>query len=884
MLDHLKSMCIQNWQAPSFVFLHSNLHLYPDLDVQTQVVGNVSDGEGPQQRQALSFSVISVHRVHSTGDESKDVLYLFSDFSISSMGCLHARLRPMGTLSAAGDEFTRLGEIVAVIRLQDDGGTAWGGIDASENALPLVLHQEPKRLMIEAPGNVLMDEAESPVVSTLHSLYVGLIPYLQEIRTLVSCARESSDMNLQLPLQVAGVESAPQWHLEAVFEVIGVSERQLFIQQPDVDQDGTLTFELAPGSSGETAITTILRWKYAINDTLSQQRRGESESLPHTLVLQVRPLNLRPSFNLSSAVTLLEQADTAMYANFARDISAGRPSERDQKLTFNISIFDSKGLFQKPPSLSADGSLHFRSTAGAYGFAMLFITLVDELGAQSPQMTTNITVLPLPVVLSVYPLVVPTKGNISITILARHLHLTALGNEALCPHVAVYLGHAECLVLSVEQQALEDCTEVVAHEIITCMASAGSIGPATVEVSVTQEELYRNAQGPDVFFSHIIVAGTYTGDVRGQRGGQGFLAVGPRGAQQEAWPPQLEAGLLDAPVRFSGAVNALALLNHTLFVAGAFTKGGSPSSFSAWAEVKEPMSHIAAWSLGSTLTPLGLGLDGTVSHLCAMPSRSWLVVAGSFTRAFNMHAPFAVSSGGLALWEGRASEDAAAGSWGLLAAAVHGSVSSVLCNDILGEIFIGGAVKVEPTSGCASPSSASGLGGGMGLAMFDAQQGSWRSLAGAAGVVGGNILAMASIDDDLYVGGDFVSLSGLVAGGIAVCKQFRHDRLARWYPIASLDGSVRSVAACCCCLAPRASAAWVLLDRCLFGSSTSSLSSPLGSCLILQSPDALTPTHPQFLAATGAWCRMASPCTLLETFPLSTKCQPELRGASYVII
>ena len=256
-------------------------------------------------------------------------------------------------------------------------------------------------------------------------------------------------------------------------------------------------------------------------------------------------------------------------------------------------------------------------------------------------------------------------------------------------------------------------------------------------------------------------------------------------------------------MRFSGAVNALVLLNQTLFVAGAFTKGGSPSSFP---EVKEPLSHVAAWSLGSTLAPLGLGLDGTVSHMCVMPSRSWLVVAGSFTRAFNLQAPFAVSSGGLALWESRASEDAAAGSWGLLAASVHGSVSSVLCNDILGEVFIGGAVKVEPNSGCAHASSASGLGGGMGLAMFDAQQGSWRSLAGAAGVVGGNILAMASIDDDLYVGGDFVSLSGLVAGGIAMCKQFRHDELARWYPVASLDGSVRSVAVCCCCLAS---------DRCL---------------------------------------------------------------------
>ena len=792
MRDHLNLIPMQNWQAPSFVFLQSSLHLYPDLDVQTQVVANMSDGEETHHGQALSFSVVSVR---STEGGGQDVMSLFSNFSIGAMGCLHMRLRPLGN-SAAGNELDRLGEILAVIRLQDDGGTAWGGIDSFETSLPLVLHPQPKRLVIEASERVFMDETEPPVISTLSGFYVALVPYLGEIQASTACASESNNMGVPPSSQDTRVVSAPQWHSETVFEVIGVSASHLFARQPAVDQDGSLTFELKPGASGATTITTILRWKYAINDTLSRQRRGESESLPHTLLLQVHPLNLRPSFDLSNGVILLEQADAAVYPNFATNISPGRPSERDQKLTFNISFFESKSLFKEKPSLNADGTLRFRTIAGAHGVSKLFVTLIDEFGAHSQQNSASITVLPMPVVLSVHPLVVPTQGNITITIFTRHLHLQAFEDDALCPHIAVYLGHTQCLSLSVHQQAVEECTDEVAHEIITCTASAGGIGPATVNVVVTQEELLRSALGPDIFFSHVIVAGTYTGDIGVQKGGQGFVAVGPRDAEFETWPPQLEAGLLEAPVQFSGGVNALALLNQTLFVAGAFMHGTSPSSSQQSAGAQEPMSHVAAWSLGSTLTPLGLGLDGTVSHMCSMPSRSWLVVAGSFTRAFNMHPPFAVSSGGLALWEARAAEGGTQGTWGLLAAAMHGSVSSVLCNDVMGEVLIGGAVTLEPTSGCANKTSASGVGGGMGLAMFDAQQDSWRSLAGAQGVVGGNILAMTSIDDDLYVGGDFVSLSGVVAGGIAVCKHFRHEQLARWYPVASLDGSVRSGALC----------------------------------------------------------------------------------------
>ena len=210
--------------------------------------------------------------------------------------------------------------------------------------------------------------------------------------------------------------------------------------------------------------------------------------------------------------------------------------------------------------------------------------------------------------------------------------------------------------------------------------------------------------------------------------------------------------------------------------------------------------------------PMGMGLDGAVASMCALPSRSSIVVAGSFTRAWNLQAPFEVKTGGLATWIVRSNSSSASsrtsaaveeeGFWApLAAAAVQGSVSALLCEDNMDEVFVGGALKFMPASdhgadSCTATSfnasTASGLEGGAGLVMLDLLQGAWRPLAGEHGVVGGQVLAMATYGDNLFVGGDFVSVGGVVATGFAVCKRFRHPVGAQWFALTSLDGSVRS--------------------------------------------------------------------------------------------
>jgi hypothetical protein len=237
--------------------------------------------------------------------------------------------------------------------------------------------------------------------------------------------------------------------------------------------------------------------------------------------------------------------------------------------------------------------------------------------------------------------------------------------------------------------------------------------------------------------------------------------------------------------------------------------------------------------MGGPVMSLGRGLDGTVTAMCTLPSRSLLIVVGSFTRALNLDEPFEIKSGGLAVWQdapnvassstrGSTQDIHAPGSWEPLAASVHGVPSAVLCNDAFGQVIVGGEVSfvasesaktcvaasaamcraesslyksaVDKASKCATQcDSASGLNGGTGLAMFEFEQRTWRALAGVQGVVGGQVLSIATSADDLYIGGDFASVAGVSASGLAICKHFRHAPDAEWLAVAALDGSVWSV-------------------------------------------------------------------------------------------
>jgi hypothetical protein len=716
--------------APFFEWTQRpTLVLYPGLATQSLVAGNISDGEPWQaehgMQQILSFTVMSVSEVSPSHagahGRDEDVLNLFEYLTISSSGCLQALLRAERSSGSASPLLYRHVEVR--VRLQDDGGTAWGGRDSFEAVLPIILQPLTERLSIYSPQHLslseLTDETEHSSSTTIFpQWFTPIVPYLgespsstSEAMQCIALAYDSADTMPHAPSD--GASGLTVTDMEVVFKVVSVSRPELFESPPQVSPSGDLSFALVGGRTGRCNITVVLEWKHTVADPVLHAKRGDNQSLPHVVHLQIQAVNFPPSFVVSSAAVALVESSpgsTSVMRNFVTNISPGRLEETHQKLSFSIVFYDAQRLFRDPPTLSATGTLLFVTSEDAHGRADFAISLRDDAGARSIEQRASVHVLPLPDILSVHPLVLPTRGNTTITIRARNLFLEPItaadeeapGWQAEREHVYVRIGVTECQHLAINAKARsqsEPAGQVAEMQssslsrndeeadVITCDAGV-RVGGDILRLSVTQGHLLRERIGPRIFNSHIFVAGT---KARAQQqihtsaiaagAGEGFVAVGPNSAAEGEWPPLIGASLAPLQLAFhGGGIKALAKVNNTIFVGGSFIHATSwlmadplratPASSTAQLE---PMRHVGAWGLGSSVTALGLGLDGVVEAMCSLPSRSALVVGGSFTRAWNLQEPFEVLSGGLAVWTAGsdagdgsdAARTSSSGSWGV---------------------------------------------------------------------------------------------------------------------------------------------------------------------------------------------------------------------------
>ena len=80
---------------PSLALVHSELVLFPALEIEAQVADNISTGQAHEDSQQLySLSVIGVRPAGSDSDaRDTDLMHLFEHLSITPQGCLKALLR-----------------------------------------------------------------------------------------------------------------------------------------------------------------------------------------------------------------------------------------------------------------------------------------------------------------------------------------------------------------------------------------------------------------------------------------------------------------------------------------------------------------------------------------------------------------------------------------------------------------------------------------------------------------------------------------------------------------------------------------------------------------------------------------------------------------------
>ena len=255
------------------------------------------------------------------------------------------------------------------------------------------------------------------------------------------------------------------------------------------------------------------------------------------------------------------------------------------------------------------------------------------------------------------------------------------------------------------------------------------------------------------FVQHDIIFGGLTDN------GEGYVAYGFGGGEKTSSFVFEEFHPLSAK-----GVRAIATYKSRTYVAGGFlhTKGSSAK-------------HIAAFD-GTGVFTLGSGVDGLVNDLAVF--NNILIVGGVFTKVFGRPAKRlawfntgVLHTGGLATWNGS--------DWDVLGSRpLPGIVTSLHANGSI--IYVGGRFNDEGRKN--------------NLAMFNGK--SWYSVCGleladrhdTCGVSGGEVLAMATLKGDLYVGGSFSR-----AGGLQTPKIARWDGQA-WFAMSALDGDVHALA------------------------------------------------------------------------------------------
>jgi hypothetical protein len=247
---------------------------------------------------------------------------------------------------------------VSMLRLQDNGGTANGGVDQTTTS-----------------GQTIM---VNPVNDAPSFSLAGDVTVAEDCGSW-TVAKQAFNI-------VAGPadESGQAVTFSAVPSVPG-----LFATAPSIDSSGTLTFKPALNASGDSVVTVLA------HDNGGTTYGGVDTSSAGTFTIHVTSVNHAPSFTPGSDQVVLEDAAPQSVA-WATNISAGPANEANQTLTFHVSC-SNLPMFSAPPTISAAGVLAYTLAANANGSSACSVYLKDSGGGSdsSATVTLNITATPV---------------------------------------------------------------------------------------------------------------------------------------------------------------------------------------------------------------------------------------------------------------------------------------------------------------------------------------------------------------------------------------------------------------------------------------------------------------------------------------------------------
>ncbi|MCA1683530.1 MAG: hypothetical protein LC708_00115, partial [Actinobacteria bacterium] len=258
------------------------------------------------------------------------------------------------------------GSAIVTVRIHDNGGTAFGGVDTSAaqtftiNIAPV---NDPPSFSHVGDQTVLEDSGARTVAGWASNL----LPYPTAPSPLALDESGQALLNF----------------------VVSNDNNALFSVQPAVALNGTLTFTPRGNASGTATVTVQLRDDGGIQDG------GQDLSPAQTFLITVTPVNDPPSFVKGPDKTVLEDAGPQSFSGWATGIlaypAAPPPlasNESTQALDFQVTN-DNNALFTAQPAIAPNGTLTFTAAPNASGAAVVTVRLHDDGGTADGGLDTS---------------------------------------------------------------------------------------------------------------------------------------------------------------------------------------------------------------------------------------------------------------------------------------------------------------------------------------------------------------------------------------------------------------------------------------------------------------------------------------------------------------
>ncbi len=229
------------------------------------------------------------------------------------------------------------------VQVQDNGGTANGGIDTSAaqtfSITVTAVNDAPS--FTAGPNQTVNEDAGAQTVSSW--------------ATAIS-AGPADEVGQTLTFNVTNNNNA------------------LFSAQPTVSATGALTYTPAANAFGTATITVTL------SDDGGTANGGIDTSAPQIFTLTVNGINDEPSFTASNPPAVSEDAGAQTRLGWAT-FNPGNPQESAQTLLqYSVTNVTNAGLFSVQPTVNTSGNLSYTPAAGASGVSNFDVQVQDNGG------------------------------------------------------------------------------------------------------------------------------------------------------------------------------------------------------------------------------------------------------------------------------------------------------------------------------------------------------------------------------------------------------------------------------------------------------------------------------------------------------------------------